>query len=130
MWLHSSYVSTNISNATPKIVKYSTHENIPGNRHIASDHSIGEKLWEIIQTLVGKGVRNMRRGHNQRHVGPSCVGLVYFLSKSTEFHIIQTEYQITLFHFLLLISYHSWFALSAALFCSCSQYLISDILFL
>ena len=47
-------------------------------------------IWE---KLVGRAGHNLRRGPNMRRFGPSCIRWVYFLCKSTEFHVIQTECQ-------------------------------------
>ena len=48
----------------------------------------------------------MKRGHIVRRFGLFCVRSVYYLPKSTEFRDTRTECQITLIHFLLLISNH------------------------
>ena len=56
---------------------------------------------------VGIVRSNQRREQNQIRVGPSCVRLVSFIRKSTEFHVMRMECQIIIFHFLLLISHKS-----------------------
>ena len=53
---------------------------------------------------IGRCGRNVGHGHNDSHFCLSCVHLVCFLSKSTEFHEIRMECQIIIVHFLLLIS--------------------------
>ena len=52
---------------------------------------------------IGRSGHKLGRGPNMGHFCPSCVRLVYFLRKPTEFHVKQTECQIILLHFLLLI---------------------------
>ena len=51
------------------------------------------------------GGHNLSLGINQSRFGLSCVRLVYFIRKYTEFHDMWTECQIILVHFLLLISH-------------------------
>ena len=41
------------------------------------------------------------------HFGLSCVLIVYYLCKYTEFHVMRTECQMIIFHFLLFISHKS-----------------------
>ena len=53
------------------------------------------------------GGHNLSLGINQSRFGLSCVRLVYFIRKYTEFHVMRTECQIILFRFLLLISHKS-----------------------
>ena len=53
--------------------------------------------------LVRRREIELGRGPNMGRFHPSCVRLVYFLRKSTEFHVNRTECQRILFHFLLLI---------------------------
>ena len=45
----------------------------------------------------------MREVTIKRNFIPSCIRQVYFLHKSTDFHVMRTEYQIILIHFLLII---------------------------
>ena len=52
---------------------------------------------------IGRGGLESGRGPNMGRFRPSFVRLVYFLRKSTEFHVNRTECQRILFHFLLLI---------------------------
>ena len=59
----------------------------------------------VIVSYIVRGGLNLRRGNNQRSFGPSLFRIVYFIFKSTEFHVIRTEYQRIIFHFLLII-YH------------------------
>ena len=61
----------------------------------------------ISKPALGRVGRNPRWGPIHGRFGPSCACRVYFLRKSTEFHVIRTECQIILFHFLLLISHKS-----------------------
>ena len=49
----------------------------------------------------------MRRGPIQIFFGPYCVYLVYFILKSTGYHVMQTGCQRILFHFLLIIPHNS-----------------------
>ena len=58
-------------------------------------------LWS--RTYVGRGEQNQSRGHNKRLFGLSWICLVYFLYNFTEFHVIQMECQIIIFHILLII---------------------------
>ena len=66
-------------------------------------------IYVPILTQVMSSVNVGRCGHkwgretNMGRFRPSCVRLVYFLRKSTEFHVKRTECQRILFHFLLLI---------------------------
>ena len=53
--------------------------------------------------MVGRRGHRTGRGHCMGRFRPSCVRLVYFLRKSTDFHVKQTECQKILFHFLLVI---------------------------
>ena len=68
-------------------------------------YSVLERGRKSKKNGLGRRGRNQRRGHNQRHFGLSCVRLVYFLCKSTEFHAMCTECQIILFSLLLIISH-------------------------
>ena len=52
---------------------------------------------------IGSCVHKLVRGRIMDRFCLSCVRLVYFLRKSTEFHVSQTDFQRILFHFLLLI---------------------------
>ena len=52
---------------------------------------------------VGSGGNGSVCGHIMVRFHPSCARLVYFLCKSTEVHVNQTECQRIHFHFLLLI---------------------------
>ena len=66
---------------------------------------------------LGRCVRNVGHGRNASDFRMSCVCMVCFLSKSTQFHDMQTERQIILVHFLILISHKSAvFAKSDSLF--------------
>ena len=65
---------------------------------------------------------NHRHGHNHRCFSTSCVRVVYFLRKSTEFYDMRTECQRILIHFLLIISHKSaTCAKSASLFAIAPQ---------
>ena len=57
--------------------------------------------------LVGRCGHNVGHGHNASHFRLSCVRLVCFLRKSTEFHDMRTQCQIIIINFLLLISHKS-----------------------
>ena len=57
----------------------------------------------ISNFIVGRRGHRTGRGHCMGRFHPSCIRLVYFLRKSTEFHVKRTECQIILFHFLLVI---------------------------
>ena len=54
-------------------------------------------------THLGRGVLESGRGPNMVRFRPSSIRLVYFLRNYTEFHVHQTECQIILLHFLLII---------------------------
>ena len=75
-------------------------------QHLDKDHGL--------YIYVGRGRCNHRRGHNQRRFVPSCFRLVYFLRKSTGFHVMRMECQRTIFYFLLLVS-HKYPAIDKAL---------------
>ena len=60
-------------------------------------------LFWIRFRLVGRSGHKSGCGPNMGNFCPSCIRLVYFLRKSTEFHVKRTECQIILFHFLILI---------------------------
>ena len=61
----------------------------------------------MLQYNLGVMGHHFRRGHNQRLFGPSCVHILYFPRKSTEFHVMRKECQIILVRLLLIISYKS-----------------------
>ena len=70
------------------------------NRRVSSIHD----TFPINRRTGKEGTYNQRREHNQRRFGLSCVRLVCFLRKSTEFHVMRTDVsKRILFHFLLLI---------------------------
>ena len=54
-------------------------------------------------TYLGRCGHKSGHGPNMGRFRPSCVHLVYFLRKSTEFHVKRTECQRILLHLLLLI---------------------------
>ena len=58
-----------------------------------------------LKSLSEFGTSGHKLGHgpNMGRFCPSCVRLVYFLRKSTDFHVKQTECQRVIFHFLPLI---------------------------
>ena len=58
---------------------------------------------DIIVRWLGRRGHRTNRGHCMGSFRLSCVRLVYFLRKSTEFHVKRTECQRILFHFLLVI---------------------------
>ena len=57
----------------------------------------------FVGLLLGRRGHRTGCGHCMGRFCPSCVRLVYFLRKSTEFHVKRTECQRILFHFLLVI---------------------------
>ena len=59
------------------------------------------------KNLVGRRGHKSGRRSNFGHFCLSWVCLVYFLRKSTEFHVKYIECQIIFFHLLLLIYHHS-----------------------
>ena len=46
----------------------------------------------------------LKRGHIMKRFGLSCICLLYFIRKYTEFYDMRTECQIIIIHLLLLIS--------------------------
>ena len=74
------------------------HKNISGISNMRSFLIIVVKF-----TQLGRGVIESGCGPNMGCFRPSCAHLVYFLRKSTEFHVNQTECQKVLFHLLILI---------------------------
>ena len=52
-----------------------------------------QKCTNFVDTLLGRRGHKMGRGHCMGRLRPSCVRLLYFLRKSTEFHVKQTECQ-------------------------------------
>ena len=64
-------------------------------------------IYHISYTLGRRG-RNQRHRHNQRLFDLSFVHSVYFVHNSTEFHVMQMEFQRILIHLLPLISHESY----------------------
>ena len=62
-----------------------------------------DERTKLINHILGSCKHKSVRGPNMGHFCLSCIRLVYFLRKSTEFQANQTECQRNLFHFLLLI---------------------------
>ena len=62
-----------------------------------------QKLFLYCGNRVGSCGHKWGRGRIMGHFCLSCVCLVYFLRKSTEFYVNQTECQRILFHLFLLI---------------------------
>ena len=52
-----------------------------------------QKCTNFVDTLLGRRGHRTGRGHCMGRFCPSCVRLVYFLRKSTEFHVKRTECQ-------------------------------------
>ena len=62
-----------------------------------------QKCANFIDVLLGRCGHKSARRSCMGHFFSYCVRLVYFLRKSTEFHVKRTFCQIILFHFLLII---------------------------
>ena len=58
-------------------------------------------------TYIVRAGRNLIQGHIQIYFDPSCVRRVYFIRKSTEFHVMWTDCQIIIINLLPLISHIS-----------------------
>ena len=71
------------------------------SHHSSSDDvRLNKKQYRL---NLGGGGYGSGRGRIMGRFRPSYVRLVYFLRKSTEFHVNRTECQIILIHILLLI---------------------------
>ena len=73
--------------------------------HIVTNSKDSHKvqLSRIMRYYVGSCGHKLVRGPNMSFFHLSCVRLLYFLRKSTEFHFKRIERQIIIIHFLLII---------------------------